>query len=218
MVDDVIDFFIAIFIAIGIGCLIYALWSGRHSTPSETRDERFRRECREAIEERRRLVQQYGASDELLAQTKEVLFSCRGEAAELCKRIMDEVSTKKPSYDMIELALLAQKCKVPEYVAMYGFMSNGHLVRPENFVEERFLRWYDNELRSHGFPYKLKFVLWDDIPGTNMCADLSKAVDISDHLPTGRCCYFWEPQRFSLGGKALQVEPVYWLCQDDFTI
>lgn len=138
-------------------------------------------------------VELYAASDELLSQTESRVYSNKPEACAMRGRIKCEAGIN-PTSDMIVRALLAQSCKVPRKTADGGIrLLSGY--QPGRESEKKFLIWYDNELRLHGFPYELLYVSWDKVNEFCHGRNMSVAIPISKHpqMTSGEC--IWQPVR-----------------------
>lgn len=141
----------------------------------------------------------YAASDELLSQTQQLVYSDNSDVCAMRNRIGCEAGVN-PTSDMIVRALLAQKCKMPK-VSAYSGLRSSPCGQIDMELERRFLIWYDNELRLRGFPYELLFVTWDNKIKFRS-GDTSVATPVLEQPEVTSGIYFWEPIRaFASGGE-----------------
>ena len=154
-------------------CIAYILKSGklRHEKSQKAQREWFDK----AREDHDRFIELYAASDELLSQTRHLVYSNDDEAQAMRYRIEREAGIKSTS-DMTVRALLAQSCKMSVE------------------IERSFLTWYDKELRLHGFPYKLLFTPWHKKTEFR-AGDMTAAIPVSERPEITSGVYFWEPIR-----------------------
>lgn len=187
-------FLIAVALWICIAC-IFRHEKLQHKKSQKNKSEWFDK----AQTEHNEFMELYAASDELLSQTQQLVYSDNSDVCAMRNRIGCEAGVN-PTSDMIVRALLAQKCKMPK-VSAYSGLRSSPCGQIDMELERRFLIWYDNELRLRGFPYELLFVTWDNKIKFRS-GDTSVATPVLEQPEVTSGIYFWEPIRaFASGGE-----------------
>lgn len=189
---------------LAVGMWIYVIYVYRRDKNRKEKSCKFQTEwVARATKDHEEFIKRYSASDELLSQTRSEVFANSEKVQNVRKRIETDVAIY-PTAEMLVLALLSSECKMPKDVAYSGFRTI-----PENRskmqIERSFFEWYDKELRSNGFGYKLLFVSWEQKTAFK-AGDTSASIPVTDNLEVTSGIYYWEPIRmFTSGGVALTV-------------
>ena len=135
-------------------------------------------------------LRKYVADDSLVNFIEHEVYTDSDVAKNMKERIYKETSIKATD-DMTIRALLAKDCKILRKTAYGGIRTNTN-GKKEMERERRFIMWYDNELRSYGFPYPILFVPWNK--KVNLKAgDDSVSLELIECTDVTSGVYFWSP-------------------------
>ena len=112
------------------------------------------------------------------------------------ERIKKEAHISFVSEEMILMAMLAQRKKIPKNIAENGIFSKGiwdYAERQKWEEERKFLLWYDNELRKNGLLEPLLFV--DGVNANKVRHNINVATPITNASQVIGGRYFWKPMR-----------------------
>lgn len=135
-------------------------------------------------------LKKYVADDSLVDFIEHEVYTDSDVAKNMKERIYKETSIKATD-DMTIRALLAKDCKVLRKTAYGGIRTNIN-GKKEMERERRFIVWYDNELRSCGFPYPILFVPWNQKVNLKS-GDDSASLTLIECTDVTSGIYFWSP-------------------------
>ncbi len=189
---------------LAVGLWIYIIYVFNRDKNAKKRSEAIHAErSGKAIKDHEDFVEKYSAPEERVSETYSEVFSNSDRVQSVRNRMETDVNIH-PTADMLALALLSSECKMPRNVAYSGFRTIPE-DKEDMQIERSFFKWYDNELLSNGFEYKLLFVPWAR-ETTFKAGDLSVAIPAADNPEVTSGIYCWEPIRmFASGGTVITV-------------
>lgn len=189
---------------LAVGMWIYIIYVYSRDKNKQKKSRKHQNEwTSEAIKDHEEFFERYSASEELLSKIYSEMFANSERVQHVRKRIETDIAIT-PTAEMLVLALLSSECKMPSNIAYSGFRTTPES-RSKMEIERSFLKWYDNELRSKGFKYKLLFVSWKQKTEFK-AGDTSVSIPVADNPEVTSGVYYWEPIRmFTSGGVSITV-------------
>lgn len=178
---------------LAVGMWIYIIYVYSRDKNKQKKSRKHQKEwAAKAIKDHEEFFERYSASEELLSKTYSEVFANSERVRHVRKRIETDIAIT-PTAEMLVLALLSSECKMPSDIAYSGFR---HIPEGKSKmqVERSFFKWYDNELRSNGFEYKLLFVSWKQ-KIEFLAGDTSVSIPVADNPEVTSGIYYWEPIR-----------------------
>lgn len=183
---------------LAVGIWIYVIYVYRRDENGQKKSRRLQNEwVARATKDHEKFFREYSASEELLSETYSEVFANSERVQHIRERIETDIAII-PTMEMLVLALLSSECKIPKDVAYSGFRTTPES-RIKMQIERSFFKWYDNELRSNGFEYKLLFVSWEQKTEFK-AGDTSVSIPLTDNPEVTSGIYYWEPIRMFTSG------------------
>lgn len=189
---------------LAVGMWIYIIYVYSRDKNKQKKSRKFQNEwAAKAIKDHEEFFERYSASEELQSKTYSEVFANSERVQRIRERIETDIAIV-PTAEMLVLALLSSERKIPRNIAYSGFRTTPES-RSKLEIERSFLKWYDSELRSNGFKYKLLFVSWKQKTEFN-AGDTSVSIPVTDNPEVTSGVYYWEPIRmFTSGGVSITV-------------
>lgn len=189
---------------LAVGMWIYIIYVYSRDKNKQKKSRKHQKEwATKATKDHEEFFERYSASEELLSKTYSEVLANSERVQHIRERIETDIAIV-PTVEMLVLSLLSSERKIPRNIAYSGFRTTPES-RSKLEIERSFLKWYDNELRSNGFKYKLLFVSWEHKIEFR-AGDTSVSIPVADNPEVTSGVYYWEPIRmFTSGGVSITL-------------